>query len=337
MSKPSQSEPAGIHLDARVVPFPSSITSEARASLIRLVNPAGVPVNSLQPFPALHDHQGWMALKEQVDGFYTKAVAGAATNLRATLETVELGGATVHVATPEPSGNDRRAYMELHGGALTFGGGLACRVGAGMHADRHGVRCYSIDYRMPPEHPYPAALDDCVVAYRALLEDHAPGEIIVGGRSAGGNLAAATLLRAKADGLPLPAALVLLSPQVDLTESGDSFVVNAGLDVVLPRSLMASNLLYAAGADLADPYLSPLFGDLSGFPPTLLVTGTRDLFLSNTVRMHRRLRDAGVLAELHVFEAMPHGGFMGAPEDDQAAAEVSRFVREQWQRTCELD
>jgi monoterpene epsilon-lactone hydrolase len=337
MSQSSTPEPAGIHLDARVVPFPGSITPEARVNLVRMVNPEGVAINSLQQVPALHDRQGWMALKKQVDGFYTKTLAAAAANLRLTVETVELGGATVHIATPETIGGDRRAYMELHGGALTFGGGEACRIGAGIHADQLGVRCYSVDYRTPPEHPYPEALDDCVATYRALLDEYAPGEIIVGGRSAGGNLAAATLLRARAEGLPLPGALVLVSPQIDLTESGDSFAVNAGLDVVLPQSLMAMNLLYAAGADLSDAYLSPLFGDLSGFPPTLLLTGTRDLFLSNTVRMHRRLREAGILAELHVFEAMPHGGFMGTPEDAQAAAEVSRFVREHWPRPCKQD
>jgi epsilon-lactone hydrolase len=103
--------------------------------------------------------------------------------------------------------------------------------------------------------------------------------------------------------------------------------------VVLPDSLMSNNRLYANGADLSHPYLSPLFGDLEGLPPTFLQTGTRDLFLSNTVRMHRRLRRAKVPAELHVFEAMPHGGFMGGtPEDRELAEEVSRFVRARWSK-----
>ena len=95
----------------------------------------------------------------------------------------------------------------------------------------------------------------------------------------------------------------------------------------MPRSLAAPNELYAGGADLADPYVSPLFGDLAPpWPPTLLQAGTRDLFLSNAVRMHRRLRAAGVDAELHIFEAMPHGGFFGAPEDREIDAEIQRFV-----------
>jgi acetyl esterase/lipase len=140
------------------------------------------------------------------------------------------------------------------------------------------------------------------------------------------------LLRAKTEGLPMPGGLVLLSPEVDLTESGDSFAVNAGVDVMLPGSLMANNRLYAGGADLASPYLSPLFGHLAGFPPTILLTGTRDLFLSNTVRMHRRLLAAHVEAELHVFEAMPHGGFGGTPEDMEMASEAARFVHARLQR-----
>ena len=130
----------------------------------------------------------------------------------------------------------------------------------------------------------------------------------------------------------MPAGLMLLSPQADLTESGDSFQVNQLVDVILPGSLMRNNQLYAADAELSHPYLSPLFGDLTGFPPSFLQSGTRDLFLSNTVRMHRALRQAGVPADLHVFEAMPHGGFMGnTPEDRDLAVEVTRFARACWE------
>jgi acetyl esterase/lipase len=120
--------------------------------------------------------------------------------------------------------------------------------------------------------------------------------------------------------------VVLGTPEVDLTESGDSFVTNLGVDSRL-GPLMPVNLLYADGHDLAHPYLSPVFGDLRGFPPTILTTGTRDLFLSNTVRMHRALRRVGVAAELHVLEAAPHGGFFGlAPEDAELTDEIRLFI-----------
>lgn len=129
----------------------------------------------------------------------------------------------------------------------------------------------------------------------------------------------------------MPAALVLLSPQLDLTESGDSFQVNRMVDVVLPGSLQSNNRLYANGADLTHPYISPLFGDVTGFPATFLQSGTRDLFLSNAVRLHRLLHRARVPVELHIFEAMPHGGFMGGtPEDRELAEEVARFVQSHW-------
>ena len=194
------------------------------------------------------------------------------------------------------------------------------------------VRTWAVDYRMPPDHPYPEPLDDCVTAYRALLRDHRPDEIIVRGGSAGGNLAAALILRARDEGLALPAASVLMTPEVDLTESGDSFHTNLGLDNVLTESLMPANLLYAGKHDLTDPYLSPLFADFSkGFPPSMLTTGTRDLFLSNTVRLHRALRSAGVPADLHVIDGAGHAGFFSqAPEDEELDREIRTFIDAHW-------
>lgn len=317
----------GVKIDPRVIPVPPSISLEAQATLKRLVGEDGVPLNALYAMPKPEDHDGWRLRQAAVAQYQASANAGLEALLHASLETITVATATVHVATPaNPTGF---AYIDLHGGALVFGGGENCRIAAGKAADLHGMVCYGVDYRMPPDHPYPAALDDCLATYRHVLKSHAAEHIVIGGRSAGGNLAAAMVLRARDEGLPLPAALVLLSPEADLTESGDSFQVNRTVDVVLPNPLMGVNRLYADGADLSHPYLSPLFGDFAaGFPPTFLQSGTRDLFLSNTVRMHRALRQARVPAVLHIFEAMPHGGFMGAPEDAELVAEVAEFVRE---------
>ncbi|USU05644.1 alpha/beta hydrolase [Sphingomonadaceae bacterium OTU29LAMAA1] len=321
----------GVAVQGRVIPFPSSISIEARDNLARMVDENGVPLNARYAMPLPSDHASWTRIKAAADAQYSATIKGLAGTLEAGIETVRSGDATIHVATPVSSVEPESAYIDFHGGALVFGGGEACRAQASMQANQHGVLCYGVDYRMPPEHPYPAALDDALMAYRYVLERHAPSRIVIGGRSAGGNLAAAVLLRAKDEGLPLPAGLVLLSPEVDLTESGDSFHVNETVDVVLPGSLIRANELYACGADLSHPYLSPLFGDLTGFPPAFIQSGTRDLFLSNAVRLHRALRRAEVEAELHVFEAMPHGGFLGnTPEDRELAAEVSRFVAARW-------
>ena len=195
-----------------------------------------------------------------------------------------------------------------------------------------GVRTWALDYRMPPDDPVPRPARRLRGRVPQMLQDYRPEEIVVGGASAGGNLAAALLLRARDVGLPLPAAAVLRTPEIDLTESGDSFQTNLGLDNLLTESLMPANLLYAGGHDLRDPYLSPLFADLTkGFPPTILITGTRDLFLSNTVLFHRALRVADIPAELHVLEAAGHGGFFGlAPEDKAVQRDVKGFIDRHW-------
>ena len=217
-------------------------------------------------------------------------------------------------------------FLDIHGGALIQLGGELCAGMACAGAGSRRMVTWAPDYRMPPLYPFPAALDDCIAVYRRAVESCGPERLVVSGASAGGNLAAALMLRARDEGLAMPAALVLGTPEIDLTESGDTFVTNASNDTML-GSLMPVNLLYANGVDLAHPYLSPLFGDVSGFPPTILTSGTRDLYLSNTVRFHRKLRAAGVEAELHVGEAMPHGGFGSVtPEDREMAAEVRRFV-----------
>jgi epsilon-lactone hydrolase len=328
MSQSMEQEP-GVQLESRWAPFPKSVSPEARAAMARMVGPDGRPQGDLMQYPPADDLEAWAAYR----ALFTTYMADIFPDLsdQAPLESVDMGGALVHVATPRGVGPEPRAILEIHGGALIHGAGEPCRRGASFAALEHGVRCYGVDYRMPPEHPYPAALDDCVAVYRALLEHYPPRGIAVCGASAGGNLAAALVLRGRDEGLPLPAALVLRTPEIDLTESGDSFQTNQFHDVVLPRPLMATNLLYAAGADLAHPYLSPLFGDFSkGWPPTFLQAGTRDLFLSNAVRMHQALRRAGAESELLICEGMPHGGFVGAPEDLEVSEEVRRFVASRW-------
>jgi epsilon-lactone hydrolase len=260
--------------------------------------------------------------------------AGRIAIARVTVAELDLGGLRVYEVTPDDlEEGDQRVYLEIHGGAFIYGAGNACRAMSIGTATRLAARVWGVDYRMPPDHPFPTPLDDCIAAYRALLERRQPHEIIVGGSSAGGNLTAALLLRAHDEELPMPAGAVLSTPAVDLTESGDSYQTNLGLDPLLPGSSMPCFLLYAGGVELTHRYLSPLYGELSAFPPTILTTGTRDLLLSDTVRMHRALRAAGVAAQLHVEEAAGHGGFFGlAPEDEEIFREIRRFVEAQWTR-----
>jgi acetyl esterase/lipase len=320
------------HLPARDIPVPSSISEQAQAML------AMGPLMPDAEYPPLDDRDAWRTMIAEREGavlaMLTAAHPGApdAGALARQVDEMDLGGFPVHVVLPAGvSPDDRRIYLDIHGGAWIQGGGEVCRASALRTAPMYGARVWAVDYRMPPDHPYPTPLDDCLAAYLALLEERRPAEIIVGGASAGGNLAAALILRARDEGLPMPAAVLLNTPATDLTAAGDTWQTNRGLDTVLTGDSHAAMMLYAADGDLRDPYISPLFGDLKGFPPVMLTSGTRDRLLSDTVRMHRALRAAGVPAELHVLEAAGHGRFLGmAPEDRAMAVETRRFLDERW-------
>jgi acetyl esterase/lipase len=321
----------GIRVETRLVPFPQSISPQARAFLRTFVDAEGRPKVGTPP-PPMGDRVAWSAHRAEMDAMIASMIVADGPP-RAEAHIVTIAGVPVHVATPvamSPAA-EHRAYLLIHGGGLVYGGGEACKVTAQKAADLLGVRTYGVDYRMPPAHPYPAPLDDCVSVYQALLDTYSPENIICNGASAGGALVGAMILRARDEGLPMPAAVVMLTPYSDLTETGDTFEIHRTIDVVLPRGIKAAAMLYAGGHDLEHPYLSPLFGDFSkGFPPTFLQSGTRDLLLSSTVRMHRALRRAGIEADLHVFEGMPHGGFVRAPENHEVNDEVARFVTQHW-------
>jgi acetyl esterase/lipase len=314
-----------LRVPERLIPVPQHLSPQARQFLSMPRPPGGAG------FPALDDRDGWLRHIAASDQMIREMYLSRAPAAQCAVGELNTGGALAYELVPDGvQPGDRRVYLDIHGGGLIMGAGDICKTMGTGTARRVGTRVVAVDYRMPPDHPFRVGLDDCLTFYRVLLADHAPSEIVVGGASAGGNLVAAMLLKARDEGLPMPAGCVLLSPEVDLTESGDSFQTNAGIDGM--GSLMQANLLYAAGRDLTDPYVSPLFGDFTkGFPRTLLTAGTRDVFLSNAVRMHRALRAAGVPAELHILEAAAHGAFAGSsPEEAELDAEVRRFCEDCW-------
>ncbi|MBB3695624.1 alpha/beta hydrolase [Sphingomonas sp. BK580] len=325
-----------VNLPARSIAPPATISVAAQNALSQAAANPGMADATGRPDAA--DLAGWRALVASVNAQATPAAERVIAGARSRVETVEIGGVTCHIATPPdlPEEVADRVYLFAHGGALVFGAGAYARAEAATNADRLGLTTISVDYRMPPDHPFPQAPEDFVAVYQTLLRDRGPYDIIIGGVSAGGNVAAAATLMIRDRALPLPRAIVLRSPEVDLTEAGDTFRTNALLDVTLKASLASCNLLYAAGADVDHPLVSPLYADFRpGFPPTFLQSGTRDMFLSNTVRLHRKLLDARVEAELHVWEAMPHAafafGFGDAPENHEVDAAVRRFLtRQAW-------
>jgi len=313
---------AGLKLTERTIPIPKSVSAEAQAALAmeRPASPA---------FPPTGDVAGWKQVIAQMNGGMAAAMRDPIMALPVTSHLETIAGVPVYAAEPPdiPAGNRDKAMVYFHGGGLVLLGGECVEFFARMEAMSTRCRVYAVDYRNPPDHPYPAAIDDCIAVYRALLENYSPSQLIISGASGGGNLAAAVPLKMRDQGVPMPAAIGLWTPEVDLTESGDTFRTNEDIDVVLKRGLPAMNALYANGADLAHPYLSPLFGDFTkGWAPTFIQTGTRDVFLSNSVRIHRKLRNADIVAELHVGEAMPHGGFGNAPEDHEIRLEFLKFL-----------
>jgi epsilon-lactone hydrolase len=315
----------GILVPARFIPTPSTISPEAQACL------SNSPPIVAAGLPDTEDRAAWQAHIDTRNRQVASLISANAESHPGDVATQALSRSRLYEVKPASFSprHEQHAILYIHGGAFIYGGGYAAALAALSIASLTQCRTFSVDYRMPPDHPFPAGLDDAVEAYQSLLARYAPTSIAVYGPSAGAALAAACILKARDLGLPLPAACVLHSPQSDLTESGDTFETNEKLDMLLSR-MPRVIALYAGGRDLSDPYLSPVFADFGkGFPPTLLSSGTRDLFLSNTVLLHRALRRAGIAAELLVFEAMSHGGFFGkAPEDREMLGEHVRFIEE---------
>ncbi len=283
--------------------------------------------------------EAWLALQARArsgDG----PLPALAEALDLTIESSQLASSdgesiTLYSITPAniaPEHQDH-VFLHLHGGGYVLGGGPGAASEATRISAAAGIRTVSVDYRMPPQFPFPAAVDDAIAAYRSLLADYEPGSIAIGGTSAGAGLSFAAVLQMKNLGLPLPGAIFAGTPWADLTDSSDSLHTNAGIDRILityEGLLQIGAEQYAAGEDLTNPLISPLYGDFSDFPPTILISGTRDMLLSDTARAHRKLLAAGAVADLHVFEGMSHAEYMimpELPESQMTFAEISRFLK----------
>jgi acetyl esterase/lipase len=244
-----------------------------------------------------------------------------------------MAGVRVFVVTPARMRPDHRnqVLIHVHGGCYVLYPGMSGTAEAVIMAGLEQYRVVSIDYRMPPEAYFPAPIDDSIAVYRDVLKTTDATHVAVFGTSAGGALTLAMVLRARALGLPMPAAIAPGTPMADVTKQGDSFYTNEKVDNVLVSRdgfCDAGTRIYAHGHDLNDPLLSPVNGDLHGFPPAILTTGTRDLLLSNTVRVHRKLRTAGVDASLDVFEGESHAQYQmddRLPETKEAFDEIAGF------------
>lgn len=247
---------------------------------------------------------------------------------------VEIAGIPAEAHAPHHMKADRH-ILYLHGGGFVSGSPRTHRGIAGRLARGVGAEVLVPDYRLAPEHPFPAAVEDATAAYLAIVESGVePERIAIAGDSAGGNLLFAAMLKLKALGAPMPVAAVALSPFADFTASGESFRINAASDPLLHvRGFPSVVSAYAPDVDAREPLLSPLFGDLGGLPPTLIQCGSDEILLDDAVRMHRALREAGVDCELEVWPRMPHvwqafASFL--PEARRAIGRINQFLRSQF-------
>ena len=241
-----------------------------------------------------------------------------------------LGGRpAVEFALPAPPTG--AVILYFHGGSWVVGSPLTAQHLTAALVRRTGARAVSLDYRLAPEYPFPAAIEDGVAAYRELLESVPAEQIILAGDSAGGGLSITTLLAARDEGLPMPAAVVAFSPGLDASRSGESITTKAAVDPILTRaSLQATGELHRAGQDPHQPLLSPaLYADLTGLPPLLLQVGSNEMLLDDSTRMATRAAAAGVDVILDVTADVPHvfQSFEGILDEADAALDrAGRFI-----------
>jgi monoterpene epsilon-lactone hydrolase len=248
------------------------------------------------------------------------------------IESVNAGGPeALWVKAFNQNGNNKATILYLHGGAYSMCSPQTHIGITGLLSDLSQIRILSVDYRLAPENPYPAALEDAVAAYRWLLQQGVPPKsIIIGGDSAGGGLTFATLLKLKENGDPLPAAAFAISPWVDLAATGETVTTKADIDPMITLAgIYYTAELYAGGADLRSPLISPLYADLSGLPPVLIHVGTSEMLHSDSLRMAEALKKAGVDCTIKEWEDLFHvfHSVVYIPEARIANEEIAAFIK----------
>jgi acetyl esterase/lipase len=293
---------------------------------------------SAENYPPLHDREGWRKHIREVNAAMKVMEDFVLPLCPVTLERTTMNGARVTEVNPSSiaPGHQNRVLMNIHGGAFVYGEGMTMEAAVAAHLGQ--IKVIAVDYRVPPDHCFPANLEDTTAVYRALLQRYRPNSIAIFGTSAGGTYTATTVLKLRELGLPLPAAAGILTPACDLSgnnSGGDTTFTNDGIDSVLsgarPRDGTGPSMLFIGDQDPKNPLISPIYADFTkGFCPTYFLAGTRDFLLSSTVLLHRAVHRASIRTELHVFEAMSHGFNIMAqlPEAREATIDMVRFFDE---------
>jgi epsilon-lactone hydrolase len=252
-------------------------------------------------------------------------VAGQPLPPELTVTAAKLGSvpvAEITIAGIEP----RHVVLYFHGGVYVLGDAFQAAELASQVGRRTSAKVFSVDYRLAPEHPFPAAVDDALAAYEALLHDGtAPEDIVFAGESAGGGLAVATMVNARDHGLPLPAAAFVMSPYADLTLAGATLDTKGAADPLLSRESLAARVPdYTAGQDPALGLISPIFADLTGLPPLIIQAGTHEVLLDDAIRLARQAATADVDVTLDITAGVPHVFQTFYPMIDEAGAALDR-------------
>jgi monoterpene epsilon-lactone hydrolase len=280
----------------RVVPVPKTVSAEGQRRLSRQEPDQGPPVS--------------LADRRKNTDAYTARARGEWSKLCPNqLVEEKMAGVPVRIVTPEgmPEANRDKVLMNLHGGGFNSDSGSYTE--SIPIAGYSKIKVVAVIYRLAPEHPFPAAVEDSVAVYKELLKTYEPRHIVIYGTSAGAVLTAEVAARLKQLGLPLPAALGIFSGLGDFARHGDSeaiFSLRGFSGHLDPPEPGTRDREYLGGTDAKDPVLSPIFSDLHGLPPTLFLTSGRDMLLSGTANLHRAYLNAGVDAGLVVFDALPH-------------------------------
>ncbi|MBV9761386.1 MAG: alpha/beta hydrolase [Acidobacteriaceae bacterium] len=280
----------------RVVPVPSTISPEAQQVLGRKVSDAPT-------------HETLAERRSKTDAWQKRAGDQARSQYPANVADGAIAGVPVRIITPPsiPPEKAARVLINLHGGGFNSDSGSLTE--SIPMANLTQTKVVAVLYRLAPEHPFPAAVEDAVAVYKELLKTYRPRNIGIYGTSAGAILTGEVAVKLRQSGLPLPGALGIFSGMGDFSRDGDSrsiYALNGFSGPLAPPSKQPANSDYVGSADRADPVLSPVYADLKNFPPALFITSTRDLLLSGTTILHRAFLRAGVDAQLVVFEALPH-------------------------------
>ena len=332
--KPIIEESRGVYwtIPERTLPLPHCASKEFVRNLKSVPPP---DIDTRRSFEPPKSKDEWLDIIAYSKARGAKGVYRFASDHNVTISTDKVGDITVYTLMPKgfKKESKKHLFIYLHGGGYIFGGGLSGLSEAILIAQRVQIPVLSIDYRMPPSHPYPADINDVVRVYKTIIQSHLPDKVAMGGSSSGGGLTMAVVQKLKSLNLPLPAALYLGTPWADLSKSGDSLYINEGIDRKLGTYdgfLASAAKLYAGRHGLKEAGLSPVYGDVSGFPPTMLVSGTRDLFLSMAVRVHRKLKKEGVVADLNIYEGLSHVEyfvFPDTPESLEVYGDLKSFLK----------